>query len=278
MAKTIEQWQQLIIDQLAANQITVSGSRTGVRRLWTFVFAFCAWTLDVLFDIHKSEVENVIAQLKPHTLRWYRNKAIAFQYGIPLLPDSDKYDNTGMSDEQLEESKIIKYAAVAEAQDQSRLIIKIATEADEKLQPLSHAQRNSFAYYISEIKDAGVKISIINYLPDRLYISMEIYYDPLILDGQGNSIIDGGRPVEKAVKQYMKELPFNGELIIAHLVDKLQKTPGVKIPHITGVQTCWIDGETGDYGAIQSVGVKKIPESGYFEVADFQNITYIPYA
>lgn len=278
MAKTLEQWQQLIIDSLATQGIAVSGSRTSIRRLWTFVFAFCAWTVDVLFDQHKSEVSSTIAELKPHRERWYRNKALAFQYGYDLIDDSDVYDNTNVADDLVEASKIIKYSAVVESKVDSRLIVKIATELNDKLQPLTIPQRNAFSAYMAEIKDAGVNLSIINYLPDRLYLTMVIYYDPLVLDASGNSIITGGKPVEEAISQYMKELPFNGQLVLAHLVDKLQKVSGVAIPDLKHAETSWIDGGTNDYGAIQTIDVKKIPESGYFEVVDFNNITYLPNA
>ena len=64
----------------------------------------------------------------------------------------------------------------------------------------------------------------------------------------------------------MKDLPFNGELILAHLVDKLQKIEGVEIPHIKGASTRWIEATSGVYGDFTGVDVKKIPSSGYFKV------------
>ncbi|WP_367867904.1 hypothetical protein [Pedobacter sp. WC2423] len=278
MAQTIEYWQQIIIDQLASGNIAVSGSRTSVRRMWTYAVAFCIWSLDVLFSLHQQEVSASLAEKMPHRERWYRNKALDFQYGYDLVTDSDKYDNIGLSDEQILISKIIKYAAVREATTESRLIIKVATETDGKLQPITLPQRSAFAAYIAEIKDAGVSVSIISYLPDRLYITMVIYYDPLVLDAQGNSIVDGGKPVEIAIESYMRELPFNGELVLAHLTDKLQLVKGVAIPDIKNAETSWISATSGAYGEIQAIQVKKIPESGYFEVVNYNNITYVPNA
>ena len=76
----------------------------------------------------------------------------------------------------------------------------------------------------------------------------------------------------------MRELPFNGQLVLAHLVDKLQKVSGVDIPDLKHAETSWIDAATNDYGQIQTIDVKKIPESGYFEIVDFNNITYLPNA
>ncbi|HMI04269.1 MAG TPA: hypothetical protein VK541_17405 [Pedobacter sp.] len=277
MAQTIEYWQNIIIGQLTANGITVSGSRTSIRRIWTYVVAFCVWSLDVVFDLHKTEVSAVLSDLKPHTLRWYKNKGLAFQYGHNLITDSDQYDNTGFTDEQIEESRIIKYAAVIETENESRVIQKIATELDGVRQPLSPEQYAAFAAYMTEVKDAGVKLTIINFLPDRLYLSIQIFYNPLVLDAEGNSILDGGKPVEAAILDYMENgLDFNGELVLAHLIDRLQQVNGVVIPNLISAETSWVDGETEDYGDIQIIDVKKIPESGYFEIVNFENITYVP--
>lgn len=278
MARTIANWQQIIIDELSANNIIVSGSRTSLRRLWTYVFAFCAWSLDVLFDLHKAETLDLISQKTPHHERWYRNHALSFQYGYPLIFESDKYDNAGIDEQLIEASKIIKYCAVVSGIIDNRrvLIVKVATEVNGKLQPLTVGQKDAFEAYMETTKDAGVEIVIINYLPDRLFITQVIYYNPLILDASGNSIITGGKPVEEAMNQYMKELPFNGELVLAHYIDKLQKVSGVMIPDLKHAETSWIDATIDDYGALQTIDVKKIPESGYFEIVDFTNTTYLP--
>ena len=73
----------------------------------------------------------------------------------------------------------------------------------------------------------------------------------------------------------MKELPFNGELIIQNLVDKLQQVPGVKIAHVLNVESSWIDPEVNDYGEPQPIDVKRIAVSGYYKVVDFENVTYV---
>ncbi|MBT0550255.1 nucleotidyltransferase [Riemerella anatipestifer] len=279
MARSIEEIQDEILTARAnepALQELNSSSKTSIWRLWIYITAFAIWVLEKLFDAHKAEVSEALRQLKPHTARWYRNKALAFQYGFDLLEDSDQFDNEGHDPEQIEESKIIKYSAVTESEIESRLIVKIATEQGEELQPISPEQKESFEAYLSEIKDAGVKITVINYLPDILRLQMKIYRDPLVLDQNGNKIKDGTqKPVETAIKNYLKKLPFNGELVLAHLVDELQKVEGVKIPHITLAESKWIDADVNDYGNFQPIDVKTIPISGYFKIENFSGIEYV---
>ncbi|MDY3317707.1 nucleotidyltransferase [Riemerella anatipestifer] len=278
MARSIEEIQNEILTAKAnepASQELNSTSKTSIWRLWIYITAFAIWVLEKLFDTHKEEVSEALRQLKPHTARWYRNKALAFQYGFDLLTDSDQFNNTGQTPEQIEESKIIKYSAVTEAKTESRLIVKIATEQGGELQPINAEQKESFEAYLSEIKDAGVKITIINYLPDILRLQMKIYRDPLVLDQNGQSILTGKKPVEDAIKAYLKRLPFNGELVLAHLVDELQKVEGVKIPHITLAESKWIDADVNDYGNFQPIDVKTIPISGYFKIENFNGIEYV---
>ncbi len=278
MARTIQDIQQEILTAKEAEPHLSdlnSTSKVAIWRLWTYITAFVIHTLERIFDQHKKEVAEALSEQKPHTARWYRNKALAFQYGFDLLEDSDKFDNTGYTEDEINNSKIVKYSAVTESETESRLIVKIATEQGGELQPISTVQKASFEAYMNEIKDAGVKITIINYLPDILKLQMKIYRDPLVLDENGMSILTGEKPVENAIKEYLKNLPFDGELVLAHLVDALQKVEGVKIPHIILAESKWIDAGTNGYGQFQPIEVKTIPISGYFKIENFNNISYV---
>jgi hypothetical protein len=275
MARTIAEIQQAMLDEIVADPVlapvTTNTSRTAIFRLFTRIVATCAWTVEVLFDTLKTEINEIIALLKPHTLRWYQNKALNFQYGYSLTVDSDNYDNSLLTEEQIEASKIVKYAAVTEGED-LRLRIKVAKEGTD-LEPLTAPELASFTEYIARIKDAGVGVNIESNVADKIKLSLTVFYDPLILDSNG-SRIDGtdSEPVRKAAKNYLKNLPFNGLFVIAFMVDALQQIDGVIIPHITLCQT--------SYGILPftSVDVKYLPDAGYLR---FQNdadlvITYEP--
>ena len=288
MARTKQEIKKQITDTFIQNKHIVSAYQLDKNKSFEEQFSLVSfentifdiitivlWIFEKLFDTHKSEVSEMLKQLKPHTARWYRNKALAFQYGFDLIEDSDKFNNANATEEQIDASKIVKYSAVTESEVESRLIVKIATEQGGELQPISVGQKASFDAYMNEIKDAGVRITVINYLPDILKLQMKIYRDPLVLDESGTSIRMGNKPVEEAIKKYLKNLPFNGELVLAHLVDALQQVEGVKIPHIILAESKWIDAGTNGYGNFQTIDVKKIPVSGYFKIADFNGISYV---
>lgn len=277
MARNIQEIQTLIYQakaqEPALNELN-STSKVAIWRLWVYIIAVAIWSLEKLFDQHRADIDKRLAELKPHTAHWYRSKALAFQYGFDLLPDSDKFNNQGHTEEAIEASKIVKYSAVIESKNEGRLIVKIAGEQGEQLQPITDAQKQAFEAYLSEIKDAGVRLSVVNYQPDILHLQMKIVYDPLVLDGNGQSILHATKPVETAIKDYLKRLPFNGELVLAHLIDALQQAEGVKIPHLILAQSKNIT-SGGGYGAFEAIEISKIPTAGYFTIDNFNDITYV---
>lgn len=276
MARSIQEIQTLILQAKAQEPALSelnSTSKVAIWRLWVYIIAVAIWSLEKLFDQHRADIDKRLAELKPHTARWYRSKALAFQYGFDLLPDSDKFNNQGHTEEAIEASKIVKYSAVIESKNEGRLIVKIAGEQGEQLQPITDAQKQAFEAYLQEIKDAGVRLSVVNYQPDVLHLQMKIVYDPLVLDGNGQSIIHATKPVETAIKDYLKRLPFNGELVLAHLIDALQQAEGVKIPHLVLAQSKNIT-SGGGYGAFETIEISKIPTAGYFTIDNFNDIIY----
>ncbi|MDV2458054.1 nucleotidyltransferase [Elizabethkingia anophelis] len=252
-----------------------SNSKSAFWNLMFYIVAYAIYTHEQIFGAHQAELEVLLRKEKAHGLLWYREKAKAFQYGFQLLPDKDQFDNTGKTDDEIEASKIIKYAAISEDDKESRLILKIATETNGKLSPITESQYNGFRTYANEYRDAGVKITIINYLPDILKMHLQIKVDDKIIDENGYHRLQGNKPFEDAINEFMKELPFNGELMLNSLVDKLQKVPGVIDPWLFTADSKWLDPKTGGYGNYEPIFISKIPESGYFDV-DWPN-TLIEY-
>lgn len=281
MARTITQIHNAILNDIAASDVLstqlTSTSKYAVFRVFTFIFASAIFVFETFLDSHYAEIDTKLANQKALTKPWYRTMALRFQYGdgFSLDTDQDYYDNTNKDAAEVEASKIIKYAAVTDGDEKGVVVVKVAGETNQELAPISDEQKQSLIAYFEEIKGAGTYVNIINFLPDRLYLNIEIYRDPLVLDSSGNSINKGGNPVEKAIMEYMKELPFNGELILQNLVDKLQEVEGVKIVNILEASSSWIDTDLQDYGAPTLINVKRIPVSGYYKVVNFESITYV---
>lgn len=286
MNKTLQE----IIDEMIAKKNGIpalagltSTSKVSIWRNFLEMVAFVIFNFQEAVKLHTEEVETLIAEQKVPSLRWYRNKALLFQYGFDLLPESDQFSPTYeitpgniviATPEQIEASKVIKYAAVTKSETSSKISMKIATEENGEIVPITDVVALAFKSYIVEYAAAGDDIVIVNYLPDILKIDFNIVYDPLVLLPNGLSILSGTEPVKLAIKQFLKTLPFNGELSVQKLEAAVLAVEGVEDLQNLQVQTKWIEPGVG-YGLFQPVQIKTLPKSGYFKIEDYSGINYI---
>lgn len=246
-------------------------SKVSIESLILYIIAASIWTLEKLFDTHTEEVTEYIATMKPHSLRWYVEKAKAFLYGVPLIDGTDQHNTTGMTDEQINQAKIVTFAACTEAN--ATLYLKVAKAGPA---PLTTDEKAAFVAYLHEIKDAGVRIDVISEQGDYLNLNMVIYYDPLLINAKGENKATGNKVVEDAIKAYIENIPFNGEFRKNELEDAIQAVEGVVMVELGVVE----HSETGGDGTYEEVIPYCKPTSGYFKFdhADLSGVTYQPYA
>ncbi len=286
MARKVSEIQKEILDA-KANDARLNGltstSKSAIWRLFIYIIATVIGTLEKLFDVHAAEVYEKLAELKPHTTRWYHQKAMAFQYGFDLLPESDNFDNTDKTDEQIAASKVIQYAALSERQNPSKLVLKIATEKDGKLSELPQEIAEAFRSYMDEIKDAGVWLDVVNFKPDKLRLKLRIVRDKLVMKSNGEHIINHNFPVNDTLERFVRNLPFDGKLSLQKLVDALQETDGVIDLSVDEAKIARIDadGAASQYGSFTDIDIACTPASGYFVLnlglpgEDKTEITYL---
>ncbi len=275
MARTIDEIYNEMVEAKNLDQHLsglTSNSATAIWRLIFYVVAVALHLHERIFDSHKAEVTEYIDQMKPHSLRWYVEKVKQFRFGHPLIDGTDQYSDEGFTEEQITQSKIVHYASVSE--DGTVVYIKVATNGADGKQMLSYEQQTALEVYIAEVKDAGVRVDLVNLTPNVLKADFVIFYDPMVLTSDGTSIVTGKKPVKETIKQYIENLPFDGELRTDHLVDVLQQTEGVVIPEIVNIYDSF-DNQTFD----RIVGRVR-PAAGYYsfrESEDKITIDYRPY-
>lgn len=278
MARTIKEIKQSIVDAKTAdptlNTALSSDSNASVWGLWAYITAVAIWTLEVLFDKLIDQVNTSLSVMKPHTLQWYAEKAKSFQFGCSLAFDSDGYDNTALTDDQVAESKIVTYAAAIEVSNKVR--IKAAKTVNNSLAALNAIELAALTGYMNLVRDAGVQLLVTSGNADRLSANLTIYYDALVLDGNGKRL-DGtdDTPVQTAIDAFLDALPFNGLFVVNRFVAAIEAVPGVIIcrPANGSVQAT--------YGTFpfSDVPVEYMPDSGYLSLADNDlTIIYIPHA
>lgn len=274
MARTIAQIQQALLDQVAADstlstQLT-STSSVAIWRLWTYVVAVCQWTLEVLFDQHKSDINAILSAQRPHTYQWYATMAKAFQYGYSLVADSNTYAVIDPT------AQVVTYAACV-AFDPKGIKLKVATGAPGSLAPLSSPQFTAFQAYMQLVKDAGVRIYFVNQPADSLLLNLNIYYDATVLDGTG-ARLDGtaSTPVKDAINNYLANLPFNGLYTNFALLNAIVAVDGVVIPDLVSAQGNFY----GSSLPYVNIDPQYNPQSGYLAIVNPSSdltITYYPH-
>ncbi len=288
MFKTIIEIFNYILDLKNKNTILSevnTTSKTGIWRQFLEVVSTAYWAFVSVRDLHDKETDILIQEQKVPNQRWYRNKALSFQYGFDVETDSDVFKKTIQVDgvdveateDQIEASKLIKYCAVDRKviNNRASLIIKIAGEENGEIIQTSDDVKNGLKKWFEEdgAAAAGDVITYINYKGDILSFSVDVYVNPLVLMSDGRHKINLNYPVEDAIKTYLKNLPFNGEFDVQKFEASILSTEGVLKLKTNKVESKWIVASGGDadgYGLFQPISVYKIPESGYFKVLDFK--------
>lgn len=281
MARNLSEIQLEITNKYVAEMATIgytvdvnNWSAVNIQRLFIYVVAFCILTLEKLFDTFKIEVENTIKNDKPGSKDWIKNMVLNFQYGFDLIEGTDQFDNTNMSQQDIEESKVVKYCAVTDAGD--ILAIKVAAAEGDDLVPLSNEELTALQIYLGKIMYAGVGFSLINIEADSIRLQqIQIYYNPMILSDNGVQLASGVEVVESTIKSHLKSIDFNGIFSLQTLQDSLQKVNGVVLVNVGYVYV------KSTYASVYTfVPTYCIPASGYFKIYEIGdlNISFLPYA
>ena len=216
-------------------------SVVSIESIIFYVCAVAIWILENMFDTHKKEVQADLDARLPHTAQWYRNQVLAFEYN---------------------DSTPIAYCAVNDYDN--KLQIKIATGTEGNRTVVDEDSANALASWLSQNKDAGTKIVIVNENNDSIAMTVDVYYDALYLTSADNK-------VEEAVRNYVSNLDFDGILTRNNLNSAILAVQGVKLCNITSCMVRYADNVPED------IGVQRVARSGYWTVSELI-VNYIPYS
>lgn len=222
-----------------------------------YIFAVATCALECMFDSYRREVDARIEAIIPHRPKWYRDKVLAFMKGQTLVPDSDRYDTSGMTDAEIAAARVVRHAVAVESDDASLLTIKVAGEEGGRRCPLDAETERQLAAYVQQIKDAGVRTALVNIAADRFDCEVDIYFDPMLTASTVESAC------REAIRDYVENLPFNGEYTNMALVDALQAIDGVRIVELRRATTV-AAGES----VRTDIDARCVPAAGYFEMQE----------
>lgn len=211
-------------------------SKVSIESIFFYTVAYAIWTLESLFYHFIDLTDDKIRNQRAHTTGWYRATALNFQFGGVLKDDITEYDNSGLSDEEIETQRIIKKCSVVRVENSTKpkLLIK-AARANGKL---NDNEKDAFTAYMEAKADSGVNVAIVSEDADRLVIYLKILYEATIMSANGVKFLDGSRPVDDGVTEYLNNLEYNGTFYPSMLEQYLMSVrgSGVRMATVTFAQ------------------------------------------
>lgn len=278
MAQNISEITATMVEDVQANadinQQLTSTSKSSVWRSVLFICAKAVWSLQIMFDLFKSEIEIEMAKQKIHSKQWYRQKALDFQHGFALVPGTDQYNNINYTDDQITASKVVKQAAcikLISANGYGILRVKVAgDDGNGNLTQLPNSQFEAVKQYFTRyVADAGTQLKITTGEADDLLLNLDIYYDPLVLSTTGTRL-DGTSetPVKDAIISFLKSLEFNGALYIDDLTNKIRTVDGVRLVKCLEARSKYgsYDYWTDDIQNIGLIDEIRVADAGYMKL------------
>lgn len=209
-----------------------TASQVSVWRNFLYIVAFVANNLKELFELHKVEVQNLLDNQIITNLQYYRN--LLFNYRDGHTFDREDLAYTGdYTDEQIASSKIVKRVAVqsVRVENVNTLYVKLATEDNAgKLIKLGQEALDRIEDYMF-VNSNAVQIVYFSEDADKLRLEINVYIDPSII-GEDGARIDGteNTPIPDAINDFLedKNFKFDGEIILAQLINAIQEVEGVE--------------------------------------------------
>lgn len=218
MARTTNEIQQQIHDELTNNDISLSTSKTAEWRIWTWVIAMAINLFEVILDLFKAEVDEIADKVTPGTARWYAEQCRRFQNGHELLFNSETTELYYETED--EDAQIVDIVAVTEGD--KTLSIKVAKlSSDGEIEQLDSSELYNFTGYIDCIKFAGIQTTCISTTADQVRYNAEVYYSPSVPLTQVEA------SVQSAIDNYRQELDFDSMFYSQKFIAAIMAVNGV---------------------------------------------------
>jgi len=252
-------------------------SKVAVSRLFFYAVAYCIYVFERILDAFKAETQTTVDAAFVANKAWWHTEIPKFQkgYNLVLNPQTFKYSYTTID----ASAQIIKRRAVRETLTGGacKLQLLVATEGQNGIEALSLSDKSLFNIYADMIKPIGVLVEVVTGASDVVDVALTVNFNPLLLNTNGELLIDGSKPVEETIANYINNINnnnFGGNINITHLIDAIQQTVGVIDVRIAGLT---ITDENGNIKANNVTWGTYSSTNGWFSVGDLTGkITYQP--
>lgn len=252
-------------------------SRASIENILFEIVAYCGWVILGLFDLFKADVIEYRTNQSPFNTRAIVRLAKSYLHGYTLEGETDKYNTSGLTAEQIAAAEIVKHAACSQVLDgfgKPFLRLKMAGETDGELRQLTAPEMEGVEAYMNVVQPAGVKIVKESNAPDQIRMGWKVYYNPLLLNANGDRVDGTAQDVGRAViKEYLTKIVFNGTYAPQNHEVFVKSTDGIELCLIQYVQTKYAG---YDWSTVNDIAT---PDSGYYRFANNSDlvIEYVAY-
>ena len=281
MARTTEEIKQQMTDAFLADETlrnaygiaegtawSTAFSAVSIENILLFVVAATIHVVERIFDQFKVDVDEKVETAVVASVPWYHKMALEYQHGDSLTIDTTTYAY-GYAEVD-DEKRIIKYCAVRDMGTSVQVLVSGDTGGSPSV--LDSSVMTPFTAYMNAIKLAGVVLTIASYRSDHVKITARITADPMVINDDGTLVSDGTtKPVEDAIRGYLKGILYGGTFNKTRLVDAIQAVEGVEDVELMKVEVR-ADSEA-DYTELS--GNNYVGVSGSYVADDLaQTLTY----
>jgi len=186
---------------------------------WAYVFAQISYEREqVLWDLLQLALAKR-AEEKVHTPKWLRDQAFRWQFGYQLQMTG------GVPGYSVDDPAARLVAAASLTEIAGVSLIKVAKQGSGSLVPLLPSEISSLEAYYQQVRHPGDRTSIVSINPGQLAVYGDLHIDPL------RPVPDYIQDVATSQENFRLELPFNGEILVSRITDKLQQIEGVHDVH-----------------------------------------------
>lgn len=242
-------------------------SKVSFEALIINIVALACYLVERTFSTTSDEVDAAIDSRYVASIPWYREQALAYQHGYDLTYNEATRSYGYAFDDP--DARIVAFAAARETKDSNEVQrVQILVSKEEK-QPLTEDELSRFAHYMQRVAPAGSRLDVVSKASDRLQISAQVNYNPLLLTSEGKRITDGTSPVAEAIENYINSIKYGGVFNKTKMVDAIQNAEGVTDVILRNVYTASANG-----GFVELDGNNYPSTSGSF-VIDNLTISYL---
>ena len=202
-------------------------SKMSIIDSFTWVTSACIYSFEALMDTFVTDLIDVFNGRINGTPAYYANAMKKWQYGDSLVVDESgtKFSYSNLNSAKRIITKVSYQENYNDTVKDNVLLLKVAKGSGSDMERLDDDELSDARNYLSQIKFAGIRCSVVSRKGDILVPRVTVYYDGGI---STNNLYDA---IDKALSDFIVGMNFDSVIYAQKVIDAIQA-----VSHVTDVQ------------------------------------------